>query len=167
METRECFHWKKSWSSQMPFTPATHGGAGMFSLFCCVTDPGSPTRICSSACLFFHPAFFFFFFSRPIRSLPWKGFQQEFRRHPCEQRTAPSASREWRITSNYYIKRMATREKVWAWPSQRDLSVRDQESCCNFLWARPHTKVYMTSFYSLYLWILAEFSLFYHLQELP
>lgn len=85
-------------------------------------------------CLPFFPScFFFFFFSRPIRSLPWKGFQQEFRRHPCEQRTAPSASREWRITSNYYIKRMATREKVWAWPSQRDLSVRDQESCCNFL----------------------------------
>lgn len=74
-----------------------------------------------------------FFFPCPIRSLPWKGFQQEFRRHPCDQRTAPSASREWRITSNCYIKRMATREKVWAWPSQRDLSVRDQESCCNFL----------------------------------
>lgn len=74
METRECFHWKKSWSSQMPFTPATHGGAGMFSLFCCVTDPGSPTRICSSACLFFHPAFFFFFFFAPDSLSAMEGF---------------------------------------------------------------------------------------------
>lgn len=94
-----------------------------------IGDPRQEYARLRRHCLLFfiHPDFFL----KPIRAV--EGFQREFPRHPCDQQTAPSASRETRVTSNYCIKRKATREKVWARPSQRDLSVRDQESCCNCL----------------------------------
>lgn len=94
-----------------------------------IVDPRQEYARLHRHCLLFfiHPDFFH------NRFVPWKGFQREFPRHPCDQQTASSASRETRVISNYCIKRKASREKVWAWPSQRDLSVCDQESCCNCL----------------------------------
>ncbi len=50
-------------------TSATPGGGGMVSLFSCITDRGSQTRICSSSpplLAFFRPSWFF---PQPIRAV--------------------------------------------------------------------------------------------------
>lgn len=145
IETRECFCWTKSWSSHVCDSWRSWNGFLVFLRHRSWIPDKNMLVFTATACFFSSILIFFH-----NRFVPWKGFQREFPRHPCDQQTAPSASRETRVTSNYCIKRKATREKVWARPSQRDLSVRDQESCCNCLWARPHAKVYMTSFYSLH-----------------